>query len=610
MGDDLHTARSNDARAGTPVTVGAGNSTGGVLPRAAHVPMEEDGAPQALAPDAGRRSRTMVDREQEQARLLAEAMGANGRAGRDLGWIVALSVALVGLSIATGAVERLMDWAEDLSGSNLNGLLALLVIVPVGATIYAVRRYRDASGARERLQDLSFHDSLTGLPNRRFLGQGFDDMLKAVRRVNGRIGVFFIDLDGFKKINDTYGHEVGDRLMVAVADRLRGAIGERDAVVRYGGDEFIVLAPEITNVVSAQRIAQNLLKAIETPFLFGEDRLRISGSIGVALTEERCTRPDEVLRDADAAMYRAKHQGANGYALFDRSMHDVITPSTAERRLREALDNGEFRLYYQPIVSLWTKRLVGVEALLRWNDPARGTVAPDEFMPALEETGLIVPIGNWILGEVCAQSRRWQDAFPDRPSLNVKVNVSARQLGQANFVQHLRDCLEATGCQPDRLSLEITEGALMYDVQSAWSTLREAKALGISLALDDFGTGYSSLSYLRQFHLDLLKIDESFVHGLNASKEDTTIIEHVIAMAKALGIVTVAEGVETEEQVQALRSMNCDLAQGYYFSHPQPPDVIETLLAEGGNRHEWRPPPKKDDDAPVADDHAPVVAPY
>ena len=547
----------------------------------------------------------MVDREQEQARLMADAMGANGRAGRDLAWIVSFGVVLVVLAIATGAVDRFLDWANGMAGTNVNGLLALLVLVPIGATIYAIRRYHDASAAREKLHELSYHDSLTGLPNRRFLGEGFDEMLKSVRRYNGRVGVFFIDLDGFKKINDTYGHEVGDQLMVAVADRIRGTLGQTDQVVRYGGDEFVLLCPEVTNSVSAERIAQRVLKVIEAPFEMGDDRLRISGSIGIALTEERCARPDEVLRDADAAMYQAKHQGPGRYAIFDRSMSDQITPSTAERRLRQALEQGEFRLYYQPIVSLWTKRLVGVEALLRWNDPRRGMVAPGEFMNALEDTGLIVPIGNWIIEEVCTQSKRWQDAYPDRPALNIKVNVSARQLAQANFVSLLREALERSGADPDRITLEITEGALMYDVSSAWSTLREAKSLGISLALDDFGTGYSSLSYLRQFSLDLLKIDQSFVDGLGVSREDTTIIEHVIGMAKALGIVTVAEGVETEEQVQHLRAMNCDLAQGYYFSHPQPPDVIGHLMGEHGNSQEWKPPVRTEE--PV--DSAPVVAP-
>jgi EAL domain-containing protein (putative c-di-GMP-specific phosphodiesterase class I) len=281
--------------------------------------------------------------------------------------------------------------------------------------------------------------------------------------------------------------------------------------------------------------------------------------------------------------------------MFDRSLRDSVTPSTAERRLREALENGEFRLYYQPIVSLWTKRLVGAEALLRWNDPARGMVNPEQFLPALEATGLIVPIGNWILERVCFQSRAWQEMFPDRPALNLKLNVSPRQLAQATFVDHLRDCLDRSKADPHRISLEFSEGALLYDSKSATSTLKECKELGVSLALADFGTGFSSLSYLRRYSLDLLQIDKTFIDGIGPSREDEIIVEHVIGMAKALGIVTIAEGVENEGQVEALRTMQCDLAQGYYFSHPQPPDVISHLLERNANKAEWRPPPKSDD---------------
>jgi diguanylate cyclase (GGDEF)-like protein len=545
----------------------------------------------------------MVDREQEQARLLADTLGADGRPGRDLGWIVALTIACTGLSISTGAVTRLLNWLDELPGGNLDGLLALVLLLPVGATIYAVRRYRDAGVVRDKLYELSSHDSLTGLPNRRFLGDGFDAMLRSSRKVNGHIGVFFIDLDGFKKVNDTWGHEVGDQLMTAVADRLRGVVAPSGQVVRYAGDEFIALIPDVTNVLATERVATRLLAAIESPFEFGDDRLRISASIGIAITEERCSRADEVLRDADAAMYHAKRQGPGQFAVFDRTLGDQLTPSTAERRLRQALDNGELRLYYQPIVSLWTKRLVGVDAILRWEDPQAGLVDGAEFLSILEDTGLIVPIGNWVIEEVCAQSRRWQDEFPDRPALNIKINVSARQLAQANFVQHLRECLERSGAEPDRISLEITEGALMYDVQSAWSTLREAKLLGVSLALDDFGTGYSSLSYLRQFSLDLLKIDRSFVDGLDHSREDATIVEHVIGMAKALGIVTLAEGVTTPEQAEKLRALNCDLAQGDHFSDPRPPSVISELV-EAGTSEEWH-PPAPEDESP--DRRAPVV---
>jgi len=545
----------------------------------------------------------MVDREQQQARLLADSMGPDGRAGRDLAWIVAVSVVLAAAAVASGIGERFLSWAGGLEDTDLSGLLALLVVVPVGATVYAVRRYRDADRARARLRELSFSDSLTGLPNRRFLGEPFEAMLATARRRGSRLAVLFVDLDGFKKINDTHGHEVGDELMVVVADRLRRAVGPDDTVVRYGGDEFVILCADVTTASSAERIAKRILQAIETPFEIGAERLRVSGSVGITLTEDRPGRPDEILSDADAAMYQAKARGPGTYALFDRSMRERITPATAERRLREALERGEFRLYYQPIVSLWTKRLVGVEALLRWHDPRRGIVGCEEFLGPLEETGLIVPVGSWVLEEVCRQCRAWQDAHPDRPALNVKLNVSARELAQADFVTRLGEALERSGADPDRICLEVSEHALMVDVETIWSTLRDAKRLGVSLALDDFGTGYSSLSRLRHFNLDLLSIDRSFIDGVGRSREDTTIVEHVVAMAKALGIVTVAEGVTDETQVTHLRSLNCDLAQGWYFSRPQPPEIISALLAEGGNRHEWRPPER----APAAETSNAVV---
>jgi diguanylate cyclase (GGDEF)-like protein len=550
----------------------------------------------------------MVDREQEQARLLAESLGPDGRAGRDLAWIVVVCILVVVAAIGFHLVDAALDAFHALSDHNLNGLLALLFVLPIGATVYAVRRYRDASEVRETLERLSFTDSLTGLPNRRFLGEGFEQMLAHARREHAQIAVLFVDLTGFKKVNDTYGHEIGDQLMAAVADRIRDAIGEADVVVRYGGDEFVVFCPEVTNAPTAERIARRIIRAIEAPFDRGDELISVSASIGISLTEERCMRPDEVLRDADAAMYQAKALGTGTYALFDRSMRDTITPSSAERRLREALENGEFTLLYQPIVSLWTKRMVGCEALLRWDDPRRGVLSPATFLPSLEETGLIVPVGQWIIEEVCRQTHRWQEEFPDRPPLNLKVNVTARQLAQADFVEHLRHAIETRHAEPDRLCLEITEGALVHDVEAAWTSLREVKRMGLTLALDDFGTGYSSLSYLRRFSLDLLKIDKSFIDGLGRAREDDTIVEHVIAMAKALSIVTVAEGVETAEQVEHLRALGCDLAQGYYFSHPQPPHVIDQLMSRDGNKEEWQPPPAPDD-AEGSDDASVVEIP-
>ncbi len=542
----------------------------------------------------------MVDREQEQARVLAHEVGPNGRAGRDLGWIIGPAAIVAFLVIVSGVAGRIGSNAS--SNPTLFGVaFAVVTIVALGALVYGFRRYRDAVAAHSVLERLATIDSLTGFPNRRFLGEPFEEMMTRARRTNGRIAVLFVDLMGVKQINDSYGHEVGDHLLSGVADRLRSALGPNDIAVRYGGDEFVVLCPDITNVISTERIASRVLQAIEAPFQMGDEVLEISACIGAAVTEERPARSEEVLADADAAMHQAKDKGAGRFLMFDRSMRDQLTPATAERRLREALDQGQFRLYYQPIVSLWTKRLVGAEALLRWHDPNRGVVGPDEFMTALEQTGLIVPVGNWVLDEVCRQAFRWQQDYPDRPALNLKVNVSPRQLAQSGFVPHLRECLATSQADPDHICLEVNERGLLEHVETAWSTLREAKALGVSLALDDFGTGYSSLGFLRTISLDLLSIDRSFIAGIGGSPEDATIVEHVIGMAKALGIVTVAEGVETEEQMNTLRSMNCDLAQGWYFSAPQPPDVISELLDRSGGNHEWSPPEPSTnvEDAPV-----------
>lgn len=533
-------------------------------------------------------SRT-VDREQEQARLRADTLGSHARAGRDLAWIVAAGILVALALVATHLFAHVWNWAGDLSGGDLTGVLAVGVVVPIGAGVFAWLRYRDARTARATLFRLSYHDPLTGLANRRFLGDGFDQMLKQTRRQNGRIAVIFIDLEGFEEINATYGPAVGDQVMIAVAARLVEILGNEDRAVRYGGDQFVLFCPNVSTAISAERIARQALQAVERPLEVGEDRARLSATLGIAITEERCTRPDEVLQDADAALHQARLLGSGRFVMFDRAMRDQISPSTAQRRMRLALDSGEFRLYYQPIVSLWTKRLVGVEALLRWNDPSRGLVGPEEFMPALEETGLIVPIGSWVLEEVARQSRAWQDAFPDRPSISLKVNVSGRQLAQANFLSHLAQVLSQSGAEPERLYLEISSSVLERDATTMWPVLRAAKAQGLSLALDDFGTGYSSFSYLRKVRLDMLTVHQSFVEGLGQSEEDSTIVEHIIAMAKALGIATVAEGVETAEQVERLRELNCDLAQGYYFSHPQPPYVITELLSRTSADGEWSP---------------------
>jgi diguanylate cyclase (GGDEF)-like protein len=510
---------------------------------------------------------------------IAELVDIDRRAGRDLAWIVVASVVLCAVSLWLGAVDKAIDVSASLETWNLNGLVPLLIISPLGGAFYAWRRHHEGLSAQRELAYLTVHDSLTGLPNRRFLGESFRRMLEEHRREMGHIAVLFVDLDRFKNVNDTYGHEAGDRLMQAVAERLRTAVKAEDVVIRYAGDEFVLAISAVPSAAVAERIASRIIKVLETPFEMGQDRIQISASIGIALTEDKVCSPDEVIRDADAAMYQAKAHGSGTYAVFDRSMRDRLTPSTAERRLREAIDRGEFQVRYQPVVSLWTRRLVAVEARLRWQDPARGVIDPADFVPALEDTGLIVPVGRWLLREACAQSRAWTVQHPDRPPLQVTIAVSPRELSQSDFVEQLHLAIVDTGAHAETIVVEIDERALLGDLGLLRQTLRAVRRLGVRIGLDDFGAGLGSLGHLRNFEIDVLKIDQSYVTSLTESQRDQAVVEHVIGLAKALGIVTLASGVDSPSQVERLSTLGCDLAMGPYFASPQPATVIGELLA-------------------------------
>jgi diguanylate cyclase (GGDEF)-like protein len=515
----------------------------------------------------------------------ASTRGRDARAGVDLALLVSASTLAAVACVHFALVDRIEAAIDGFGPVDLNGVVALAVLVPVATTIFALRRYRDSVEVHQELARLSLRDGLTGLPNRLFLSEWLEKELKRTRRTDVRVAVLFIDLDRFKLVNDTHGHEVGDALLAALAGRLRScAGGEDDRVVRYAGDEFVVVThddPMRPN--TSIRLARRVLAALDDPFAVGTESLRVSASIGIAVSDGAGS-ADDLMRQADAAMYDAKGHDDGQPVVYDEAVHGLrFTPATLEPHLRQAAERGDFRLVYQPVVDVSSGHLVAVETLLRWDHPTRGPVGPAEFVPVLEESGLIVPVGAWVLTEALRQARAWNHANPHREPLRVTINVSARQLAHAGFEETVRAALRESPVPPSTICLEITEGALMVDIEQAWSTLRVLKRMGVKLALDDFGTGYSSLSYLRQFSLDLLKVDKSFVDGLGTSVEDTAIVEHVIGMARALGMVTVGEGVETPLQLAELNRLGCQLVQGYLLSPPVGAAEISAMLSRGTN---------------------------
>ncbi|MEO0493883.1 MAG: EAL domain-containing protein [Actinomycetota bacterium] len=502
------------------------------------------------------------------------------RAGVDLAWIVVVAVMLCVVAIAFTVPDQVLAQIEELENIDVNGVLTLMIVVPLGATAFAIRRYRDAKRAQRELSYLSLHDVLTTLPNRRHLREVLPSALLHATRQNGQAAVFFIDLDGFKAVNDTYGHEVGDHLMIAVGGRLQRAAGADRWVARYAGDEFVIIDPAPHTNEHAARFAKELVGVIEAPFEIGEDRITISASIGLAFGDIT-TDPEDLLRDADIAMYAAK-AGPNRSAVYTPAMRSQLTPSTAEKRLAEALDNGEFQLLYQPIVALRTGRLVGAEALLRWDDPHRGIIAPYDFLDALEESGLIVPVGRWVMQESLRQAAKWSRFVePGQAPLRITMNASPRQLVQADFVDDLQAAITASGVDPRIVYLELTEAALIADPRSTWAAVSKVRELGCGLALDDFGTGYSSLNHLRSFDLELLKLDPSFLQTLGRDGKEDAIVRHVFSLARSIGVATLAEGVTDPAQIPMLLELGCELGQGFHFSDPQPATIIEHLVRDG-----------------------------
>jgi diguanylate cyclase (GGDEF)-like protein/PAS domain S-box-containing protein len=459
-----------------------------------------------------------------------------------------------------------------------------------GSPSHLVFQFQDITHRKleeERLVHDVFHDALTGLPNRAL----FMDRLRlaterARRRKDQVFAMLFLDLDNFKAINDSMGHIMGDQLLIQVSRRLKACLRTADTIARLGGDEFTILLEDLTNERESLRIVERLQKELALPFKLGAHEVQVSASIGVVSSTQAYERAEDMLRDADMAMYRAKSSGKACYQLFDRERHapsqDVANLS---EDLEKAVERDELLLHYQPIVSLETGKLQAFEALVRWQHPQLGLIAPTDFIPLAEENGSIMNVGNWVLREACLQLKRWQERFPFHASLAVSVNLSSKQFMQADLIDQVIQILQETKLDPRSLKLEITESVVMENIGTATVLLQQLRALGIELGVDDFGTGYSSLSYLHRLPLNSLKIDKSFVKGMVETREHAEIVKTILTLARSLGIRVVAEGVETLEQLVELRRLQCDAGQGFLFSKPADVETVETLL---GFKNQWQ----------------------
>jgi diguanylate cyclase (GGDEF)-like protein len=536
--------------------------------------------------------------------IAGEGLEVTNEAGRETWYIFGQLAAHRGASLKE-VVRRCLSWRDSLADvlrenaaqleTPQGVLLQALAMLQLSVDVTLVRvcerfeteRERADEELARRQEELAFmatHDPLSGLPNRTLMLDRVEQMLVRARRNQAPIAALFIDLDNFKSINDTLGHRAGDELLRSVTARLQGVVRDADALGRIGGDEFVIVAEELSLAAGPELIAERLLEALREPFeLTGglETRLTVTvtASIGIA-TGDR-TSPDELLRDADIAMYRAKWDGKNRYVVFESGMQDAVqSHMELEMDLREALENEEFFLVYQPTFDLRDMSPTGVEALLRWKHPTRGIVQPNDFIPLLEETGLIIEVGTWVLNRACHQAARWRDA--GHP-IGMAVNVSGRQLDTDELVDGVSQALADTDLDPCALTLEVTETTLMRNAEATVRRLTAIKTLGVRIAIDDFGTGYSSLAHLQQFPVDALKIDRSFISRLTQNPEGETLIHTLVQLGKALSIETLAEGIELQQELTLLQHEQCDSGQGFLFAKPQDAATTEAFLENWAN---------------------------
>jgi diguanylate cyclase (GGDEF)-like protein/PAS domain S-box-containing protein len=439
----------------------------------------------------------------------------------------------------------------------------------------------ERKAAESQLHYRALHDELTGLPNRAQFLATLKQTMDHTRKYGGSFAVLFLDLDDFKNVNDSLGHLDGDQLLVTMARRLEASLPLGSIVARFGGDEFVVLLKNTPTAIEATAISRQLQTVLMVPVQMKHYEMVSSVSVGIVLGSDDYEQPSDVLRDADAALYTAKRRGPGYYAVFDSAMRtSALTRLYTKAALHRALEQQELRVYYQPIVDMATAHIVGFEALLRWHHPERGIVPPGEFIPLAEETGLMVPIGWWVLGEACRQLQEWHQRFPQLRPLTINVNLSANEIGHTSVIEKIHQIVEQTGLDAQHLRLEITESMLMDNTEATLRTLRQLRSLGVHLCIDDFGTGYSSLRYLHRFPIQVLKIDRSFVHNLEDA-ESLAITQSVIMLSHNLGIEVVAEGIETVEQLALLQHLQCEYGQGFLFARPIPSPAAEALLAAG-----------------------------
>jgi len=452
-----------------------------------------------------------------------------------------------------------------------------------GKATGAVIVFRDVSAARAMARQMAHsaqHDFLTGLPNRMLLNDRVNQAIGFAPRHYKKVAVLFLDLDGFKHINDSLGHPIGDKLLQSIAKRLVDCVRSSDTVSRQGGDEFVVLLSELEKSEDAAISALRLLQAVADAHTIDQHDLHVTASIGVSVFPDDGKDAETLIKNADTAMYQAKENGRQSYQFFKPAMNvRAVERQYIEENLRRALERQEFTLHYQPKIDLRTGKISGAEALIRWTHPVRGPVPPAQFIPVAEDCGLILPIGHWVLREACKQARAWIEA--GLPLATMAVNISSMEFRDDNFLENVFAALSETGLEPKSLELELTESVLMKRAESAASILQTLRARGIQIAVDDFGTGYSSLSYLRKFPIDALKIDQSFVRQITSTPDDTTIVTAVISMGRSLKLRVVAEGVETQEELAFLQARQCDEAQGHYFSRAVLPQQFAKLLKSG-----------------------------